>query len=105
MAAKAKKRRQSAAEKFLTPLGFVWGHHYDSDERAIQIACSVRIELDRQRQVRKGGGFVEVPLNNCRAGCKGWDGHSEKCDCGRMEPYWVLAGGWELGSAVVKVHE
>lgn len=91
------KRRAADAEKFLADYGFVRGQHFDSDGEALKMAAKVFVEMKSRLELNQHGFFsfwvrcgrgdgAEPSRTGCDASCRGWDGKSDRCECGK---HWV----------------
>lgn len=80
------KRRAADAEKFLADYGFVRGHHFESDTDAIKMAAKVYVEIKSRLELNRHGFFsfwLRCGRGECAASCRGWDGKSDRCECGK----------------------
>lgn len=80
---------------YLKTWGFIRDQHYTTALEADAKANAVALELERQRLLRAGAGWVDSGEGpECCGNCRGWDGASATCDCGRYRCSWFMRGTW-----------
>ena len=81
-------RQYQHAKEYLAERGFEEGAHYQTKEECIQLAAKVICELAMRSSLNEHGWYAfKVSCHDgdsaCKPECRGWDGHSKKCDCGQ----------------------
>lgn len=82
-------RRLLSATEYCRRFGF----EPDTDSAALGLATLIQQELARRAFLDEQGDFHVPPTPpECKGPCRGWDGVSERCDCGSRLLRWRRFG-------------
>ena len=94
--AAAKQERLQKAIAFLVGHGKAIGTDFTL-ENAIQNANDLAYEFEVVKRVAEmNGGHTSFDGDDGCENCKGWDGTSNRCDCGNRRVYWASCDGHDF---------
>jgi hypothetical protein len=86
--------KSEASLKALTERAVIWlqakgkvlGQDFSLDN-ALTTANGIA-SAEEEKRLAEVGGWHEFQGQNCEGDCAGWDGHSNRCQCGNRRVYW-----------------
>jgi len=93
----ALKQKQMRAVIWLQEKGLKLGQDFDLDNalfKANEMASDEEIER-RKKELKESGAWLSFDGDDSCEDCEGWDGESNRCECGNRRVCWWADGDFE----------